>query len=332
MKAAIHHGKKSIILTDIPTPKAGEHEYLVKIKACAICGSDTWWLNDAGDGEGVHGHEAAGEIVAVGPGATRFKVGDRVVCYAIKGCGKCHYCQAGEPTHCTGAKSFVEGGFQEFSVYHESLLFPCPPEADWVTASLLSDAIGVPLRGLRKVPEAARQGTVTIWGLGPLGLLQVMFLKAAGARQIIGIDTEPARLAKAKELGASLTINPKEQDTVKAIMAATGNIGADSAFVYVRHPQVTVDAVNSTRYDNPICTFVGLEGKYEMQEWYERTMIWSFYFLPSEYRQNLEFIQQHKIDLKKTVSDVFPLEKINEAFIRRFEQQDESLKIVITMD
>jgi threonine dehydrogenase-like Zn-dependent dehydrogenase len=69
-----------------------------------------------------------------------------------------------------------------------------------------------------------------------------------------------------------------------------------------------------------------------LQEWYERTLIWSFYFLPSEYQTNLEFLKQHNLDIKQIVSDVFPLEKINEAFTRRFERQDESLKIVVTMD
>jgi len=329
MKSTAHTAKRSIAVVEAPVPKPGEGECLVKIKACAICGSDTWWLNDASKGEAVHGHEAAGEVVECGSGVKRFKPGDRVVCYAIQGCGSCAACKAGEPTHCLGSKKFVEGGFQEFSVYSESLLFPCPDDFDYVTASLLSDAIGVPLRGMRKVPEAARKGAVAVWGLGPLGLLQVMFLKAAGAKEIIGVDNEPARLAKALELGASLALNPKDGPVAERINAHTGGLGVDSSFVYIRHPQVTKDAFASTRYDGPVCTFVGLEGNYAMQEWFERTLIWSFYFQPSEYELNIDFIRKHKIDLKRLVSAVYPLEKINEAFIDRFDNQAKSLKIVI---
>jgi len=332
MKAAIHTGKQEITIREVGKPVAGAGEYLVKIRACSICGSDTWWGNDASECEPVHGHESAGVIEACGEGADKFRVGDRVVCYAILGCGECGYCKIGEPTHCTGNKQFVEGGFQEYAVFPEALLFPCPDGVDFIEASLLSDAIGVPLRGLRKIPEAARKGTVTVWGLGPLGLLQVMFLKAAGAEKIIGIDMEPARLEKAKELGAAITINPKEQNTVEEINKATDNMGADSAFIYIRHPQVTVDAFNTTRYDAPVCTFVGLEGSYQMQEWFERTLVWSFYFNPEEYEMNLKFVKENNIDLKKLVSDTFTLDAINDAFVHRFKHQDKSLKIVITMD
>ncbi len=332
MKSAVHDAKRSVAIVEAPMPKPGKGECLVKIKACAICGSDTWWLNDAQPSESVHGHEAAGVVVECGPGVSGRKPGDRVVCYAIQGCGECAYCKAGEPTHCIGSKKFVEGGFQEYAVYHESLLFSCPDDFDFVTGSLLSDAIGVPLRGLRKVPEVARKGTVVVWGLGPLGLLQVMFLKAAGTREIIGVDNEPGRLTKALELGASLALNPKDGSVVERILKHTNGLGADSSFVYIRHAQVTSDAFQSTRYDGPVCTFVGLEGAYAMQEWFERTLIWSFYFLPSEYEENIAFLRKHKIDLKKVVSDVFPLDKIAEAFVERFDKQATSLKIVVAMD
>ena len=153
MKTAYHTGKKEITIKDTvkPSPVAGE--YLVKIKTCAICGSDTWWNNEAVDDEVVHGHESAGVVVECGEGATKYKVGDKVVCYAILGCGKCTYCKEGVPTNCQ-SKAFTEGGFQEYSVFNDALLFPCPDDVDFVTASLLSDAIGVPLRGLRRLkPE-----------------------------------------------------------------------------------------------------------------------------------------------------------------------------------
>jgi threonine dehydrogenase-like Zn-dependent dehydrogenase len=330
MKAAFHSGEKEITIKDIPKPSPGRGEYLVKIRACAICGSDTWWLNGAGDGEPVHGHESAGIIEACGEGSNKFKVGDKVVCYAILGCGACHYCQAGIPTNCQ-SKAFVEGGFQEYSVFNEALLFPCPDDVDFVTASLFSDAIGVPLRGLRRL-SSEKHDKICVWGLGPLGLLQVMFLKALGVKTVIGLDTVEERLQKAHELGADYTVNPLKDDAVAVIKDLCGDIGADKAYTYVRNPKVTEDVFKSTREGAAICTFVGLDGKYELQEWYERTLIWSFYFTPAEYGENLKFIRDNKIDLRKVVSDVFPLAEINEAFKKRFEKPEESLKIVIQMD
>lgn len=328
MKTAYHTGKKEITVKETakPVPKSGE--YLVQIKACAICGSDTWWNNEAENGEAIHGHESTGIVVECGKGATKYKVGDRVVCYAILGCGKCDYCKVGIPTNCQ-SKAFIEGGFQEYSIFNEALLFPCPDDVDFITASLLSDAIGVPLRGLRRLtPE--KTDKVCVWGLGPLGLLQVMFLKALGVKTIIGLDTVEERLAKARELGAAHTINPLKEDAVEEIKKLSGGLGADKAYTYVRHPKATEDVFKSTKEGASICTFVGLNGQYELQEWYERILVWSFYFTPEEYADNLKFIRENNIDLKMVVSDVFPLTEISEAFKKRFEQPEESLKIVIT--
>jgi threonine dehydrogenase-like Zn-dependent dehydrogenase len=330
MKTAVHTGEKEITLKETGKPVPGPGQYLVKIKTCSICGSDVWWPKPVTDNEPIHGHESAGIVEACGEGATRFHAGDHVVCYAILGCGICAYCQKGVPTNCE-KKSFVENGFQEYAVYDEKLLFPMPEGTDFITASLLSDAIGVPLRGLRRLPPE-KDDTVCVWGLGPLGLLQIMFLKASGVKSIIGLDTVDERLQKARELGASHTFNPLKEDAVAAIREVSGGLGADKAYLYVRHPSVTENAFKSTKEGASLCTFVGLEGHYELQEWYERTLVWSFYFTPDEYEENVRFIHEHRIDLKQIVSDVFPLERINEAFAQRFDHQDKSLKIVITMD
>jgi threonine dehydrogenase-like Zn-dependent dehydrogenase len=330
MKSTIHTDKKSIKLKDVDIPIPGKGEYLVKIKACSICGSDIWWLNDVVENEPVHGHESSGLIVSAGEGSAKFKEGDRVVCYAIKGCNNCEYCKNGKPTNCQ-SKGFIENGFQEYAVYPEELLFPCPKKYDYITASLLSDAIGVPLHGLRRLPPK-NGDTVAVWGLGPLGILQIMFLKAMGVKNIIGLDTIDSRLKKAKELGASHVINPRSNNSVDEIKNLTGGFGCDKAYIYVRNPKVTEDVFKSTKEGASICTFVGLEGNYDLPEYYERIMIWSFYFTPSEYEENIKFLEDNNIDLSVIVSDVFVLDDIQKAFEKRFEKQDESLKIVISME
>lgn len=330
MKSAFHTGVRTVTIRETPKPVPGPGQYLVRIKACAICGSDTWWNNPAADSEPVHGHESAGIVEACGPGADRYRVGDRVVCYAIKGCGSCESCKAGIPTRCN-ATQFVEGGFQEYSLFPAELLFPCPEGVDFVTASLLSDAIGVPLRGLRRLPPAATDA-VTVWGLGPLGLLQVMFLKAKGVRKIIGIDTVEARRNKALELGADHALDPREGDAVAEIARLCGGGGADKAYTFVRNAQATETVFKSTKKGGEICTYVGLEGNFNLPEWMERTLVWSFYFTPAEYPENVRFIAEHGIDLARVVSDVFPLEAINAAFAKRFADPEHSTKIVIAMD
>jgi len=333
MKAAFHTGVKEITVREVPKPVPGPDQYLVHISHCAICGSDTWFDKPAKPNEPVHGHEAVGIIEACGANATRYKVGDRVVCYAIKGCGKCAYCKAGNPTNCQSGRKYIEGGFQQYALYEDDRLFPCPPEADSAIASLFSDAIGVPLRGLRRVkPEP--DDKVCVWGLGPLGLLQVMFLKAAGVKTIIGLDTVDFRLKKALELGATHTVNPAAEDPVAAVRNICGGIGADKAYTYVRNDKATETVFKCTKECGTICSFVGLNGQapINMPEYMERTLVWSFYFTPNEYEDNMKFIRDHHIDLSKIVTHIVPLDRINEGFLKRFDYQSQSLKVVISME
>lgn len=332
MKAAFHTGVKEITVREVPKPVPGPDQYLVHISHCAICGSDTWFDKPAKPNEPVHGHEAVGIIEACGANATHYKVGDRVVCYAIKGCGKCAYCKAGSPTNCT-SKKYIEGGFQQYSLFEDDRLFPCPPEADSAIASLFSDAIGVPLRGMRRVkPEP--DDKVCVWGLGPLGLLQIMFLKAAGVKTIIGLDTVDFRLKKALELGATHTVNPAAEDPVAAVRNICGGIGADKAYTYVRNDKATETVFQCTKECGTVCSFVGLNGQapINMPEYIERSLVWSFYFTPNEYEENMKFIRDHHIDLSKIVTDIVPLDRINEGFLKRFDYQSQSLKVVISME
>lgn len=330
MKAAYHTGEKEITIKDIDRPTPGPGEYLVRIKACSICGSDTWWNGPASESEPVHGHESAGIVEARGEGAEKYDVGDKVVCYAILGCGECVYCQAGTPTQCQ-SKAFVEGGFQEYAVFDERLLFPCPDDMDFITASLLSDAIGVPLRGLRRLPPQ-EDDAVCVWGLGPLGLLQVMFLKARGVKTIIGLDTIDERCEKALELGAKAVVNPAKDDAVDKINGILGAPGADKAYTFVRNAKATDSVIKSVKEGGEICTYVGLDGQYELPEWVERTLVWSFYFTPNEYEENVRFVKENDLDLKAVVTNTYPLDQIGDAFRERFERPEESLKIVITID
>jgi threonine dehydrogenase-like Zn-dependent dehydrogenase len=330
MKAAIHTGVKKIEMKELEKPVPGKGECLVKIKACSICGSDTWWLKDASENEPVHGHESAGIIEACGEGAEKFKAGAKVVCYAILGCGKCFSCTDGTPTCCEQMR-FYQGGFQEYVALPEELLFPMPDGFTFAEASLLSDATGVPLRGMRRI-KTSPEDSISVWGLGPLGLLQIMFLKAAGVKNIIGVDPLESRLEKALELGCASVINPSTCDAIEEIKKRTEGRGADKAFIYARAPQATESAFKSTRPGADICTYAGLEGTYNLRENFERNLVWSFYFTPAEYEKNLKFIKDQRIKISEVISDVYPLDKINDAFTKRFEQQENSLKVVIVND
>ena len=252
-----------------------------------------------------------------------------MICYALLGCGECVYCLRGENIYCQNNK-FIEGGFSEYQLCSEKSLLPLPAQFDFTEGSMLSDAIGVPLRGIKRI--GSNLGcTAAVWGMGPLGLLQVMFLKYSGVGNVIALDPVKERLETAKQLGADNIINPACTDTIKEIQKLTGGAGADSGFSYVRQPAGQETAFKSLRMGGTLVTYTGIDGSYCLPEWQERNMIWSFYFNKKEYYENLDFISRHKINLKKVISHVFGLDKINTAFSMRFDHPAETMKIVISM-
>ncbi len=329
MKAAFHIEKMKMVIRDIPMPEPDTNQYLVKVEACAICGSDVWWAKDTVENEPVHGHETVGTIVKTG-GTGKFKVGERVVCGAVLGCGKCPDCAAGRPASCRQQR-YIQHGFQEYGVYEEALLFKCPGDYDPVSASLLSDTVCTPLHGLRRLPPE-KTDTVCVWGLGPLGELHVIFMKALGIENIIGLDPLPERRAAAVSAGAKYAFDPQDESFHKLLFERTNGFGADKAYIYVRNPIATQQAFHAVRSGGALCTFAGLNGEYCLREFVERTLVWSYYFTPAEYYENLTFLQKYKINPRQIVSHTFPLDSIQDAFEMRFAHPESSNKIVITME
>ncbi|MPN01638.1 Hydroxylamine reductase [bioreactor metagenome] len=139
-------------------------------------------------------------------------------------------------------------------------------------------------------------------------------------------------IEKALELGADFALDPSQGDVTAEIKKLCGGRGADKAYTYVRNDKATDAIVKSTRRGAEICTFVGLNGSYDLPEWQERTLVWSFYFTPGEYAENVKFLKDHGIDLGKVITDTYPLDRINDAFEKRFTDPEHSIKIVITME
>ena len=139
---------------------------------------------------------------------------------------------------------------------------------------------------------------------------------------------------KALELGATHTVNPAAEDPVAAIQHICGGIGADKAYTYVRNDKATETVLKCTKECGTVCSFVGLNGQaaINIPEYVERTLVWSFYFTPNEYEENMKFIRDNQIDLSKIVTDIVPFDRINEGFLKRFDYQSQSLKVVISME
>src|SRR3984957_19084835 len=230
---------------DLAEPGAGE--VLIRTAACAICHSDIFFFDGAwgGDLPAVYGHEAAGVVEAVGPGVTRLKIGDHGVATLIRNCGFCPACTEGAPVFCEevfpldratplhdgDGKPIVHGlrtgGFAEHMVVDQWQAVAVPKEMALDSASLTAHGAGVHTAGVR------RGSSVVVIGCGGVGLNSIQGARISGASPIIAVDVEPAKLAAARDFGATETTQPRNEEVAERVTVLTGGRKADWVFVTV---------------------------------------------------------------------------------------------------
>ena len=268
-------------VVDLELDPPGRGEVLVRVRAAGLCHSDLSVM----DGSRprvmpmVLGHEAAGEVLDVGPGVTAVRPGDHVVLAFVPVCGECLPCQSGRAALCEpGAAANVAGtllggerrwhhrdervhhhlgvsAFAERIVVSERSLVRVDPELPFEVAAVFGCAV---LTGVGAVVNSAdvRLGeTVAVFGLGGVGLAAVLGAVAAGASTVVAVDRVPEKLDLARELGASHAI-AADEDVVAAVREATGG-GADHAIETVGSEVVLTQAYAATRRGGTTVT-VGL--------------------------------------------------------------------------
>ncbi|WP_158736936.1 2,3-butanediol dehydrogenase [Alteribacillus sp. YIM 98480] len=260
MKAAVWHGAKDLRVENVEEPVVSNHEVKVKVKWCGICGSD---LHEYLAGpifipaEEPHpiskdkapiimGHEFAGEVVEVGEGVSRVKVGDRVAIEPIlapHANGK----YEDEKYNLSDSLGFHGlsgggGGFSEYTVVGEHMVHQLPEELSYEQGALVEPA-AVALHAVRQSSLKAGD-SAAVFGAGPIGLLVIEALKAAGASTIYAVEVSDSRKKLAEELGAYV-IDPTKVDPVEEIKRLT-NGGIDVSYEVTGIPDVLNQCINST--------------------------------------------------------------------------------------
>ena len=223
-------GNSRGIVEDVPIPSPGRGEVLVKTRVSAVCGSEMHAWRGEGRPSGNLGHEAAGIVVALGEGAgARVKTGDRVGVSAIVGWGEAdENFRAGRYTWCDRFTFHCDMHAEYFTI-PEHGCHVLPDDIPWDAGVLISgDGLGVPYHTstkLRSVPGEPGSQVVAVFGLGPIGLGNVL-MQAHLGRTVIGVDRAPARLELARRLGAAQVIDSGVVDAPAEIRKLTGGHGA----------------------------------------------------------------------------------------------------------
>jgi alcohol dehydrogenase len=248
MKALVYHGPGQRAWEVVPDRRIEQPtDAIVRIDTSTICGTDLHILK--GDVPEVEpgtilGHEAVGTVIEVGSAVTTIAVGDRVLVSCITACGRCRFCNEGHPGLCTGGGGWIFGhlidGLQaEFArvPFADTSVHKVPEELTDEQVLFLADILPTAFE-IGVLNGGVQPGdTVAIVGAGPIGLATIMTATLFTPARIIAIDIADARLARAREFGADVTINNTTEDPVARVMELTKGLGADVAVEAVGVPE-----------------------------------------------------------------------------------------------
>lgn len=323
VKPAPQPGAK--IQENLPIPKVGPRDILVKVMASAICGTDshimawTEYAQKRVPTPMVFGHEFAGEVVKVGGEVTEVLVGDRVAGETHIPCNHCRMCKSDKRHICENMKIIgvhVPGAFAQYISFPVDCAFKLDETIDYTIGALL-EPMGVAVHGVDCAQVEGK--VVVINGCGPIGLMAVGAAKAFGAKMVIALDVIDEKLNIAKRMGADVTLNSGKVDAPAEIAAVTGG-GADVAIDYTG----VIPAIQSmfrmiTKGGRIV--FVGLpNGKLSLDLsedviYKEATLIGSTgRLMYKTWEQCVSLIQSGKFDMKPVIAGQYALRDFQKAF------------------
>lgn len=252
MRALLLAAERQLALVSLPVPAIERpDDVLVRVRAVGVCGSDLHgYLGHTGRRVPplVMGHEATGEVVAVGPAVQTLRPGARVATNTVAACGQCRPCRAGRRALCEHRRILgmnAQGAYAEYVVWPESSL-PELPDSLSYEAGALAEPLAVALHAVELA--AIEPGAVVfIAGGGPIGVLAHALVRLKGAGQIIVSDLHPERLAAARAFGADIVIDGRSDDPAEVAREATGGSGVDVAIEAVGYGATARQTIAAVR-------------------------------------------------------------------------------------
>jgi L-iditol 2-dehydrogenase len=329
MKAAVYLDKDKMELREVPTPKADDDSVLVKVRSCAVCGSDIRIFhhgNSRVKPPQILGHEAAGEVVEVGARVTKFKKGDRVAIGADVPCGECPFCEAGIGNNCRinyamgyqFAGSFAEYVLLNKTVVNYGPVHNIPDNMGWDEAAL-AEPLACVLNAV-ELTNIRLGDTVVIIGAGPIGCMIIPIARMSGASRVIVVQRSRPRLEGAKKFNADVYICSSEENAVDRVLEETGGLGADVIFTANPSPESHAEALKMAKNRGRINLFGGLPAGSAVTldtniiHYKELIVCGAHGSLPRHHQQAVALIAARRPDIRPYISHHFTLDNIIEAF------------------
>lgn len=240
-------------LKDLPIPRIGESDLLVRVQAAAICGTDIHiyqWNEYASSRIKLpllFGHEYAAEVVEVGKEVQNFKKGDRVAAETHVPCGHCFQCTTGLQHICKEMKILgvhMDGAFAEYSVLPAVCAWKLDPSISYEIGATM-EPFGIGAHAMSKTKPAGKK--VIVFGCGPIGIYAQIVAKLSGAEYVMGVDITKERLDLARKMGTDFLLNAKEVDVVSEVDRITKGMGMDIVVELTGNKAVVNDAAKTLR-------------------------------------------------------------------------------------
>lgn len=343
MKAALFYAPGDIRIDEIDVPPISEGELLIRVRACAVCGTDIR-VFEGKKTKGIHppaviGHEIAGEIQEKGRAVRGYEIGDRIAIIPVIPCRICYYCLNGMENICANRTAFgyeYGGGFQEFMRVPEMAVragnvVNIGPSLSFEEASLI-EPLSCCLNGNRR--SGIRPGDVVmIIGAGPIGLLHILLARMSGARRILVSELTQERRALALKMGADLAFDPSTHNLTDLALHETEGRGIDAAIMAIGIPTLVNDLLKATRKGGSVNLFAGFSGEGEAQiganllHYNEINLTGTASASRSHFHSALSLVLAKRIDLSPLVSHRFPLSQIDQAI--QATKKGEGIKVIV---
>jgi len=355
VRAAVLHGPRDIRVETVPDPKCGEHDIVLEVAACGICGSDLHMyakgmFMEPGQ---IVGHEFSGRVVAVGSQVAGIEESQRVTASPNVDCGSCARCASGEPLLCEKQAGNVisaglPGAFAEYVRIPKARLgqtvFPLPDSMSYETAAM-TEPYAV---GLRIAHHAAPgpHDTAVVFGLGTIGLTAVQTLMLAGAGRVVGVDRSARRLAAARQLGAASVVDASQTGWEAELAELTGagaagyggspSGNADIVCECTGSPAVLATAIETARRGGSLVVVALYEEPAELDP--NQIVIkdlrvhGSFGYGSGAFKgfpDALSLLEQGKLQAEPLITHRMTLEEIEPAFEAQLDR-DASIKVMVS--
>src|SRR5690554_2449520 len=339
MKQLRMHGVNDLRLDDVEVPKVGPGDALIKVIAAGICGSDLNFLRQGYIGlpnttPSPLGHELVGTVHALGAQVKDLKAGQRVVIHPMKGRNR------------IGTGDSLHGGFAEYVLVRDAAvgesIFPIAEHLTYERA-VLAEPIAVGMHGLNKA-NAQSEDRVVVLGAGPIGLGVVAALRHRGIQDIIVVDIVEERLARARELGASGTINTAHQDLQGTLVQLLGTRKSKIARQPCVNASLYIDCAGFAPLLSQVFAHCADNARILILATYkepvpvdlaqliikEIALIGSLSY-PTEFAEVLDMLSSPGTVIEPMISHSYPFEQFNEAFQTALDAK-QSAKVILRFD